>query len=131
MSYRETRWPKIVVGTVAAGLLVTFVGAPRVGTAKEWYFNYVAESCSETHGLARIPWQWVPAFDASVERFVANSDQENAVLDCIDRWAGVIISDRVSGAVSHPTIEFTVSGSNLASFPPPRFVSYDYIRPAD
>ena len=131
MSYKANRWPKMVAGTIALGLLVAFFGPPLWHPLKERYFNYVSASCSETHGLGQIPWRNVPAFDGTVEQFVARSAREVAVRDCIKQWAGVIMTDRVSSEVSAPAIEFVVTGSQLAIEPPPRLVYYDYIRPAD
>lgn len=122
MGYREARWPKIVAGAIAFGLLLYVFGAPFWHPIKERYFNYVAASCSETHGLRRMSWQEVPAFDAAVEWFVAKDEKELAVRDCIDRWAGFIITDRVSADVSIPTIEFVLTDNHLDVSSPPRQV---------
>lgn len=131
MGYRAARWPKVVVGATAMGLIAYIFGAPFWHPFKERYFNYVTASCSETHGLGRIRWQEVPAFDAAVEWFVAKGEKELAVRDCIDRWAGPIMADRVSVDVSAPTIEFVLTDNHLDISSPPRQVYYAYLQPTD
>jgi hypothetical protein len=131
MRYRPARWPKIVVGTIAVGSVLIFFAAPLWHPAKEKYFNYVASSCDEDHRIGTIPWGQVPAFDAHVERFVALKEADIAALDCINRWAGVIITNRYSPEVEYPMRERTVTGEQLAASPVQRYVYYDYIRPVD
>lgn len=135
MGYREERWPKIAIGSIAVAV-VLYVLASGPGPfvwhpLKERYFVSVVASCSAAHGLDRIPWQDVPAFDARIETFTAQTEQETAVRDCILRRAGAIMDDEVSGNVSLPTIESMWTDNHLDVSAPPRRVYYTYVRPAD
>jgi len=129
MDYAPARWPRLVFGLLACVIAVVLLAGAFWHPGRERYFQHVANSCRETHQLARIPWRGVPTFDARVQRFEARGAQQIAALNCINRWAGVIIGDRVSADVVRPTLEATVTGQHLA--PERREVYYTYLVPAD
>jgi hypothetical protein len=76
-------------------MLVAVVGALMLAIAwtplKSGYFELVAKQCGKANGFDRLPWVWVPAFDARVERLLADSAAERAAVRCIYVWARPIV----------------------------------------
>ncbi|WP_336979467.1 hypothetical protein [Altererythrobacter fulvus] len=104
--------------------------------AKQRYFDHIFRSCSRSAGLEGAVWRKVPAFDGEVREFVAFDDRDAAVIDCVSRWAGLLISDqREPGAMQaypgRPRSKLTVAVSGENHAPPAYLVDIAHVEFAE
>ncbi|KPL68905.1 hypothetical protein SZ64_12840 [Erythrobacter sp. SG61-1L] len=122
----QSRWPKIAAVAALLAILLAPIAYANSGKAKQRYFEHTFRSCSRSAGLERAVWHQVSAFDGEVREFVAFDDREAAVIACVNRWAGLLISDQrepgamqVYPAEARSKLTVAVSGENHA---PPAYL---------
>lgn len=128
--HSRSRGPKIAVGAAILAIILAPFAYANSGRAKQRYFDITFNSCSRSEGLDGALWRKVPAFDGEVREFVASDAREAAVIDCVNRWAGLFISDHLEpelGNMPTPRSKLTVSvsGSNYA--PPEHLVDIAHV----
>jgi hypothetical protein len=89
---RAAKPAALLLGALIGFLILLF---PHRGLAKERFFNAVLSSCQVRHGVERVLWQGIPAFDGNVRRFRAKSAADKRLVDCVSQGAGFVVTDLI------------------------------------
>ncbi len=113
MTYRASRAPRLLVGSIGLAVLASFaaivfgVFGPQVYRA---YQLYHIEACEEQHGVWREENEKLFFFDAGGWKIVGNSPENLAFIDCIRGRLSVetdTIPDNSDPAIEIVTFSFS------------------------